>query len=66
MPSSSYIFLYFLADSLLLLLYSVDIQACFSSLVPVGVSHVAIGESSKELAKSNLRSLAILASFLDK
>ena len=29
--------------------------------VPVSVSHVAIGESSKELAKPNLWMLAILA-----
>ena len=31
------------------------------SWVPVRVSHVAIGESRKELAKSNLWILAILA-----
>ena len=33
-------------------------------MVPVRVSHVAIGESSKELAKPNLWILAILAKSL--
>ena len=34
------------------------------SRVPIRVSHVAIGESSKELAKPNLWILAILAKSL--
>ena len=35
------------------------------SMVPVGVSHVAIGESSKELAKPNSWILAILAKWIE-
>ena len=36
----------------------------FETRVPIRVSHVAIGESSKELAKPNLWILAILAKSL--
>ena len=35
--------------------------SCYVSRVPVSVRHVAIGESSKELAKPNVWILAILA-----
>ena len=38
----------------------VRVNQCESVMVPLRVSHVAIGESSKELAKPNLWILAIL------
>ena len=40
-------------------MYAYVVYVC--GRVPVRVSHVAIGESSKELAKPNLWILAILA-----
>ena len=48
-------------DKEILIIIREIVHLAYIGRVPVSVSHVAIGESSKELAKPNLWILAILA-----